>query len=127
MDQIYHLACPASPPHYQYNPIKTIKTSTEGTMNMLGPPTHLPHASNTLYLSNQRCFRVTKSTPVRPGLAKRTKARMLLTSTSEIYGDPEHSPQHESYWWGQHARIHAHKHLSPPIRTRADDVSAGVT
>jgi UDP-glucuronate decarboxylase len=67
VDQIYHLACPASPPHYQYNPIKTIKTSTEGTLNMLG-------------------------------LAKRTKARMLLTSTSEIYGDPEHSPQHESYW-----------------------------
>lgn len=67
VDQIYHLACPASPPHYQYNPIKTIKTSTEGTLNMLG-------------------------------LAKRTKARMLLTSTSEIYGDPEMSPQHESYW-----------------------------
>jgi UDP-glucuronate decarboxylase len=36
VDQIYHLACPASPPHYQFNPIKTIKTSTEGTMNMLG-------------------------------------------------------------------------------------------
>lgn len=67
VDQIYHLACPASPPHYQYNPIKTIKTSTEGTLNMLG-------------------------------LAKRVRARMLLTSTSEIYGDPAHSPQHESYW-----------------------------
>lgn len=53
VDQIYHLACPASPPHYQYNPIKTIKTSTEGTLNMLG-------------------------------LAKRTRARMLLTSTSEV-------------------------------------------
>ena len=53
MDQIYHLACPASPPHYQYNPIKTIKTSTQGTLNMLG-------------------------------LAKRTGARMLLTSTSEV-------------------------------------------
>lgn len=58
VDQIYHLACPASPPHYQYNPIKTIKTSTEGTLNMLG-------------------------------LAKRVQARMLLTSTSEVYGDPE--------------------------------------
>ena len=53
MDQIYHLACPASPPHYQYNPIKTIKTSTMGTLNMLG-------------------------------LAKRVRARMLLTSTSEV-------------------------------------------
>lgn len=65
VDQIYHLACPASPPHYQYNPIKTIKTSTEGTLNMLG-------------------------------LAKRVKARMLLTSTSEIYGDPEVSEHRTS-------------------------------
>lgn len=67
VDQIYHLACPASPPHYQYNPVKTIKTSTMGTLNMLG-------------------------------LAKRVRARMLLTSTSEIYGDPLVHPQHESYW-----------------------------
>jgi UDP-glucuronate decarboxylase len=67
VDQIYHLACPASPPHYQYNPVKTIKTSTMGTLNMLG-------------------------------LAKRVKARMLLTSTSEIYGDPKEHPQRESYW-----------------------------
>lgn len=67
VDQIYHLACPASPPHYQYNPIKTIKTSTEGTLNMLG-------------------------------LAKRVRARILLTSTSEVYGDPEVHPQPESYW-----------------------------
>mmetsp|Transcript_7464 Transcript_7464/g.9710 ORF Transcript_7464/g.9710 Transcript_7464/m.9710 type:complete len:508 (+) Transcript_7464:168-1691(+) len=67
VDQIYHLACPASPPHYQYNPVKTIKTSTMGTLNMLG-------------------------------LAKRVRARMLLTSTSEIYGDPEVHPQPESYW-----------------------------
>jgi len=67
VDQIYHLACPASPPHYQYNPVKTIKTSTMGTVNMLG-------------------------------LAKRVKARMLLTSTSEVYGDPEVHPQPESYW-----------------------------
>jgi UDP-glucuronate decarboxylase len=67
VDQIYHLACPASPPHYQYNPVKTIKTSTMGTINMLG-------------------------------LAKRVGARILLTSTSEIYGDPEINPQPESYW-----------------------------
>ena len=67
VDQIYHLACPASPPHYQYNPVKTIKTSTMGTLNMLG-------------------------------LAKRVKARILLASTSEIYGDPNIHPQPESYW-----------------------------
>jgi UDP-glucuronate decarboxylase len=67
VDQVYHLACPASPPHYQYNPIKTIKTSTIGTLNMLG-------------------------------LAKRVGARILLTSTSEVYGDPEVNPQPESYW-----------------------------
>ena len=67
VDQIYHLACPASPPHYQYNPVKTIKTSTMGTINMLG-------------------------------LAKRVKARMLLASTSEIYGDPKVHPQPETYW-----------------------------
>jgi len=67
VDQVYHLACPASPPHYQYNPVKTIKTSTMGTINMLG-------------------------------LAKRVQARMLLTSTSEVYGDPEVHPQPESYW-----------------------------
>ena len=67
VDQIYHLACPASPPHYQYNPVKTIKTSTMGTLNMLG-------------------------------LAKRVKARMLLASTSEVYGDPLVHPQPESYW-----------------------------
>lgn len=66
-DQIYHLACPASPPHYMYNPIKTLKTGVLGTLNMLG-------------------------------LAKRVRARFLLTSTSEIYGDPEVHPQKESYW-----------------------------
>lgn len=67
VDQIYHLACPASPKDYQYNSIKTIKTNILGTMNMLG-------------------------------LAKRTKARILLTSTSEVYGDPKVSPQREDYW-----------------------------
>jgi UDP-glucuronate decarboxylase len=67
VDQIYHLACPASPVHYQYNPVKTIKTNVIGTLNMLG-------------------------------LAKRVKARFLLASTSEIYGDPEVHPQTEDYW-----------------------------
>jgi UDP-glucuronate decarboxylase len=66
VDQIYHLACPASPVHYQYNPVKTIKTNVLGTMNMLG-------------------------------LAKRVKARFLLASTSEVYGDPEVHPQTEEY------------------------------
>ncbi|XP_076897976.1 UDP-glucuronic acid decarboxylase 1-like [Bidens hawaiensis] len=67
VDQIYHLACPASPVHYKYNPIKTIKTNVIGTLNMLG-------------------------------LAKRVKARFLITSTSEVYGDPHEHPQKESYW-----------------------------
>lgn len=66
VDQIYHLACPASPVHYQYNPVKTIKTNVLGTLNMLG-------------------------------LAKRVKARLLLASTSEVYGDPEVHPQPEEY------------------------------
>ena len=66
VDQIWHLACPASPLHYQYNPIKTAKTIFLGTYNMLG-------------------------------LAKRVKAKFLLASTSEIYGDPEEHPQTESY------------------------------
>ena len=65
-DQVYHLACPASPVHYQYNPVKTIKTNVLGTLNMLG-------------------------------LAKRVKARFLLASTSEVYGDPEVHPQSEDY------------------------------
>jgi UDP-glucuronate decarboxylase len=67
IDQIYHLACPASPKDYQFNSIKTIKTNVLGTLNMLG-------------------------------LAKRTRARILLTSTSEVYGDPLVSPQLEEYW-----------------------------
>jgi UDP-glucuronate decarboxylase len=66
VDQIYHLACPASPIHYQNNPIKTLKTSVLGTLNMLG-------------------------------LAKRVKARILLASTSEVYGDPQIHPQPEWY------------------------------
>lgn len=67
VDEIYHLASPASPPHYMYNPVKTIKTNTLGTINVLG-------------------------------LAKRVGAKVLIASTSEIYGDPEVHPQPETYW-----------------------------
>jgi UDP-glucuronate decarboxylase len=67
VDEIYNLACPASPIHYQYNGIKTIKTSVMGAINTLG-------------------------------LAKRTKAKVLQASTSEIYGDPSVHPQPEDYW-----------------------------
>jgi UDP-glucuronate decarboxylase len=67
VDEIYNLACPASPVHYQYNPVKTIKTNVLGTINMLG-------------------------------LAKRTKARILQASTSEVYGEPKEHPQKETYW-----------------------------
>jgi UDP-glucuronate decarboxylase len=66
VERIYHLACPASPVHYQFNPVKTIKTNVMGTLNMLG-------------------------------LAKRIQARILLASTSEVYGDPEVHPQPEEY------------------------------
>ena len=67
VDEIYNLACPASPIHYQYDAIKTIKTSVLGAINMLG-------------------------------LAKKTKAKILQASTSEIYGDPFVHPQVEDYW-----------------------------
>ncbi len=67
VDEIYNLACPASPVHYRFNAIKTIKTSVLGSINMLG-------------------------------LAKRTKAKILQASTSEVYGDPAVQPQPESYW-----------------------------
>jgi UDP-glucuronate decarboxylase len=67
VDQIYHLACPASPIHYQQNSIKTVKTNVMGTINMLG-------------------------------LAKRIRARILLSSSSEVYGDARIHPQQESYW-----------------------------
>lgn len=67
VDEIYNLACPASPVHYQFNPIKTIKTNVMGAINVLG-------------------------------IAKRTKAKVLQASTSEVYGDPEVHPQDESYW-----------------------------
>ncbi len=67
VDQIYNLACPASPVHYQFDPVQTTKTSVHGAINMLG-------------------------------LAKRTRAKILQASTSEVYGDPEVHPQPESYW-----------------------------
>lgn len=67
VDEIYNLACPASPIHYQRNPVQTTKTSVHGAINMLG-------------------------------LAKRTGAKILQASTSEVYGDPEVHPQDESYW-----------------------------
>jgi len=67
VDGIFNLACPASPVHYQNNPVQTLKTNVHGAINILG-------------------------------LAKRTKARVLQASTSEIYGDPEVHPQVEEYW-----------------------------
>jgi UDP-glucuronate decarboxylase len=67
VDQIYNLACAASPVHYQFDPVQTTKSSVHGAINMLG-------------------------------LAKRTKARILQGSTSEVYGDPEVHPQREDYW-----------------------------
>ncbi|CAH1117390.1 unnamed protein product [Phaedon cochleariae] len=66
-DEIYHLASPASPPHYMHNPVKTIKTNTLGTINILG-------------------------------LARRLNAKVLIASTSEVYGDPDIHPQPETYW-----------------------------
>jgi UDP-glucuronate decarboxylase len=67
VDEIFHLACPASPIHYQRNPVRTIRTAVEGTLNMLD-------------------------------LAREAKARILIASTSEVYGDPMEHPQRESYW-----------------------------
>lgn len=67
VDEIYHLACPASPLHYQFDPVQTTKTSVHGSINMLG-------------------------------LAKRLKSKILLASTSEVYGDPVIHPQPETYW-----------------------------
>src|SRR3982751_3825964 len=67
VSRIYNLACPASPVHYQFDPVQTTKTSVHGAINMLG-------------------------------LAKRTRARILQASTSEVYGDPQQHPQQEGYW-----------------------------
>jgi UDP-glucuronate decarboxylase len=67
VDQIFHLACPASPVHYQRNPVRTIRTAVQGTLNLLE-------------------------------VARESGARMLIASTSEVYGDPAEHPQRESYW-----------------------------
>jgi UDP-glucuronate decarboxylase len=67
VDQIFHLACPASPVHYQRNPVRTIRTAVEGTLNLLE-------------------------------VAREARARILIASTSEVYGDPLAHPQRESYW-----------------------------
>ena len=67
VDEVFHLACPASPIHYQRNPVRTIRTAVEGTLNMLD-------------------------------LAREVKARILIASTSEVYGDPAVHPQRETYW-----------------------------
>jgi UDP-glucuronate decarboxylase len=67
VDEIYHLACPASPIHYQRNPVRTIRTAVHGTQNMLD-------------------------------MAREVKARILIASTSEVYGDPKEHPQREEYW-----------------------------
>ena len=67
VDEVYHLACPASPIHYQRNPVRTIRTCVQGTLNMLD-------------------------------LCREVRAKILIASTSEVYGDPETHPQTESYW-----------------------------
>jgi UDP-glucuronate decarboxylase len=67
VDEIYHLACPASPVHYQRNPVRTINTAVQGTLNMLD-------------------------------MAREVRARILIASTSEVYGDPKEHPQVETYW-----------------------------
>jgi UDP-glucuronate decarboxylase len=67
VDEIYHLACPASPVHYQRNPVRTINTAVQGTLNMLD-------------------------------MAREVRARILIASTSEVYGDPQEHPQVERYW-----------------------------
>src|SRR5262245_28971069 len=67
VDRIFHLACPASPIHYQRNPVRTIRTAVHGTLNMLD-------------------------------MAREVHARLLIASTSEVYGDPQMHPQVESYW-----------------------------
>lgn len=96
VDQIYHLACPASPPHYQYNPVKTIKVR-DRLIIMIIIITNETHAYvlllNLFYMQTS-----TMGTINMLGLAKRVKARILLASTSEIYGDPNVHPQPESYW-----------------------------
>lgn len=67
VDEIFHLACPASPIHYQRNPVRTIRTAVQGTLNMLD-------------------------------MAREVRARIMIASTSEVYGDPQEHPQTEGYW-----------------------------
>src|SRR5881392_602423 len=67
VDEVYHLACPASPIHYQRNPVRTIRTTVEGTLHALD-------------------------------LAREVRARLIIASTSEVYGDPQVHPQIETYW-----------------------------
>ena len=80
MDHIYHLASPASPKYYMYNPVKTIKTNTIGTLNVLGEL-----GWSTCAVISLHQVRSVLLSPLL-GLAKRTKARILFTSTSEVYG-----------------------------------------
>ena len=98
VDQVYHLACPASPVHYKYNPIKTIKTSFVGTMNMLGLAKVRGRGGAwcATVLGGTRATRPDPNPP--PSPPQRTRARFLLTSTSEVYGDPLQHPQTEAYW-----------------------------
>jgi nucleoside-diphosphate-sugar epimerase len=77
VDEIYNLACPASPVHYQHDPVQTIKTSVHGAINMLG-------------------------------LAKRLNIKILQTSTSEVYGDPDVHPQVEDYWGYVNPSVQGH-------------------
>jgi len=97
VDEVYHLASPASPPHYMWNPVKTIKTNTVGTVNMLGQPTKITQGVNPghfVRVNEPLCVFVKCTT----GLAKRVGAKILIASTSEVYGDPQEHPQTESYW-----------------------------
>src|SRR5688500_6905880 len=82
VDQVFHLACPASPVHYQRNPVRTIRTAVEGTQNALN-------------------------------VAREGRARILIASTSEVYGDPQEHPQKETYWGHVNPVDHA------PVTTRA--------
>ena len=95
VDEIFNLACPASPIHYQFDPVQTTKTSVIGAINMLG-------------------------------LAKRVKAKILQTSTSEVYGDPTVHPQTEEYWGnvdpiGRRSCYDEGKRCAEPCSSTIDD------
>jgi UDP-glucuronate decarboxylase len=96
VDEIYNLACPASPIHYQRDPVQTTKTSVHGAINMLG-------------------------------LAKRTKAKILQASTSEVYGDPHEHPQAEEYWGTSTRSVPAAattKASAPPRRSSSTTIGS---